>query len=57
MNACLLHIYNHDFTLFVLIVIYPKKSVMAMREQYYLNRDRSFVMLTSCIRLHPRFVF
>jgi hypothetical protein len=57
MHACLLHIDNHAFTLFVLIVIYPQKSVMAMREQRYLNRDRSFVMLTSCIRLYPGFVF
>jgi hypothetical protein len=53
MHACLLHIYNHAFTLFVLIVIYPKKLVMAMREQCYLNRDRSFVVLTSRIRLYP----
>jgi hypothetical protein len=57
MHACLLHIDNHAFTLFVLIVIYPQKSVMAMRKQRYLNRDRSFVMLTSCIRLYPGFVF
>jgi hypothetical protein len=57
MHACLLHIYNHAFTLFVLIVIYAQKSVMAMREQCYLNRDRSLVMLTSCIRLYPDFMF
>jgi hypothetical protein len=25
MHACLHHIYNHAFTLFVLIVIYPQK--------------------------------
>jgi hypothetical protein len=25
MHACLCHIYNHAFTLFVLIVIYPRK--------------------------------
>jgi hypothetical protein len=53
MHACLLHIYNHAFTLFVLIIIYPQKSVMITCEQHYLNKDRSFVMLTSCIRLYP----
>jgi hypothetical protein len=25
MHACFFHIYNHAFTLFVLIVIYPRK--------------------------------
>jgi hypothetical protein len=32
MHACLLHIYNHAFTLIVLIVIYPQKLVMIMCE-------------------------
>jgi hypothetical protein len=41
MHACLSHIYNHVFTLFILFVIYPKKSVMIMCEQRYLNKDRS----------------
>jgi hypothetical protein len=57
MHACLLHIYNHAFTLFVLIVVYPQKLVMDMREQCYLNKDRSFVMLMSCIRLYPVYMF
>jgi hypothetical protein len=57
MHACLLHTYNHAFTLFVLIVIYPQKSVMTTCEQCYLNKDGSFVMLTSCIRLYPDFMF
>jgi hypothetical protein len=51
MHACLLNIYNHAFILFILIVIYPQKSVMSTNEQRYLNKDRSFVMLTSRIRL------
>jgi hypothetical protein len=29
---------------------------MIMYEQLYLNKDRSFVMLTSFIRLHPIFM-
>jgi hypothetical protein len=56
-HACLFHIYNHAFTLFILIVIYLQKSVMSMCMQCYLNKDRSFVMLTSCIRLYPGFMF
>jgi hypothetical protein len=42
MHACLLHIYNHAFTLFIFIVIwdlqvifiviYPRKSVMSVCE-------------------------
>jgi hypothetical protein len=32
MHACLLHIYNDAFTLFVLIVIYPRKLVMVTCE-------------------------
>jgi hypothetical protein len=57
MHACLLHNYIHAFTLFVLVVIYLQKSVMIMCEQRYLNKDRSFVMLTSSIRLYPIFMF
>jgi hypothetical protein len=57
MYACLSHIYNHAFTLFILFVIYHQKSVVIVCEQRYFNKDRSFVMLTSSIRLYPVFMF
>jgi hypothetical protein len=46
MHACLLHIYNHAFTLFILIVIYPQKLVMSTNEQRYLKKTD----LLSCLR-------
>jgi hypothetical protein len=57
MHVCLFHIYDHAFTLFILIVIYPRELVMIMYEQRYLNKDRTFVMLTSSTRLYHVFMF
>jgi hypothetical protein len=42
MHAFLLHIYNHSFTLFILIVVYPRKSVMSMCEQYFFKQRPIF---------------
>jgi hypothetical protein len=57
MHACLFYIYDNVLFLFILFVVYYQKSVMIMREQPYLNKDRSFVMLTSSIRLCPVLYF
>jgi hypothetical protein len=57
MHACLSHIYNHALPYLFLFVVYPQKSDMIMYEQRYLNKDRSFVMLTPSIRLYPVFMF
>jgi hypothetical protein len=57
MHACLFHIYNHAFTLFILIIIYPRGSVMILCKQHYLNKDCSIVMLTSSIRLFHVFMY
>jgi hypothetical protein len=42
MHACLLHNYIHAFTLFVLILIYPRESVMIMYEQRYFKQRPIF---------------
>jgi hypothetical protein len=51
MHACLPHIYEYALLYLFLFVVYHKKSIMVMHVQRYLNKDRSFVMLTSSIRL------
>jgi hypothetical protein len=42
MHACLLHIYNHAFALFIFIVIYLQKSVMTSREKSLLKQRLIF---------------
>jgi hypothetical protein len=42
MHACLLHIYNHAFALFIFIVIYLQKSVMTSREKSLLKQRPIF---------------
>jgi hypothetical protein len=42
MHAYLLHIYIQAFTLFVLILIYPRESVMIMYEQRYFKQRPIF---------------
>jgi hypothetical protein len=56
MHACLSHIYNHVYLIY-LFVVYPQESVMVMCEQRYLNKDRSSVMLTLSIQLYSVLCF
>jgi hypothetical protein len=52
MHAWLLHIYDHALLHPLFIGIYPWGSVMALCVcNFCLNKDRSFVMLTSSVRL------
>jgi hypothetical protein len=45
------------FHFYLFIVIYPRKSVMITCVQCCLNKDQSFITLTSCIRLYLVYMF
>jgi hypothetical protein len=51
MHACLLHIYDHGLLYLLLLFILEDRSWLCARAIFYLNKDRSFVMFTSSVRL------
>jgi hypothetical protein len=57
MHACSLHICNHAFY-FIYLYYYLSSRIShdLVHEQRYLNKDQSFVMFTSSIRLFSVYV-
>jgi hypothetical protein len=54
MHACLLHIYDHAFTLFIVYCYLSSRIGHDFAHvRFCSNRDRSIVMLTSPVRLYP----